>query len=331
MARTDIFNSDDLDLDTEAPETAFEEGMDEAPAEGTEVVAEAPAEESADDKKAKQAAADAEHLPAVEDFKTAVTEAVDNADESTGTVSLDDLNKVGEAYREVKGGIKYKNLAKTWVAEQMSASIKDGEFTKAVAFNEVNEHLNTQTASASSGPAAPKVDPKVAFAERLAAFELVVDLVTANVPEGAEDFEPVDTTAAFDQASEYLAWEKADEEHRGDEPEVGPIAAAALKLFHGKGLGARRVGAKSTAGGATYSGPRRNVANHITSAFEGVESGTFLKISDIAAHKSEEYGDSQPSSGAIAARLFPSNDKGCTIPGITPGEDASGTKGATKD
>ena len=99
MTRADIF-----DESVEATEVE----ANEAPV--TEAPATQPTE--SDDKAAKQAAADAEHLPNVEAFKQVVLQAVENADSATGTVSEADKEAVAAAYREVTGGIKYKNLAK---------------------------------------------------------------------------------------------------------------------------------------------------------------------------------------------------------------------------
>ncbi|ATW61183.1 hypothetical protein SEA_HARAMBE_88 [Gordonia phage Harambe] len=314
MARTDIFDTD-VDFDTDI-ETITETNQEDNVTENT-----------ADDKAAKVAAADAEHLPAVEAFKQVVTEAVEAADPSTGTVDAVALEKVAEAYRNVTGGIKYKNLAKDFVDESMKAALPAGEYIKAVSFNEVSEKLRTTKAAPKAS--APKVDPKVAFGERVAILELATELLTNRVPEEAEGYEVPSTEAAFNQANEWLDWKEADEETRGDEPELTGIAQAAVKVFQGKGVGARR-----SSGGtrAPFTGVRRNVGNHIASAFEGVAPGTFLTVSEIVKHRSEEYGDDAPSSGAVSARLFPQGDASrCNIPGITPGVNAAGVKGATKN
>ncbi|QAY16737.1 hypothetical protein SEA_FELIXALEJANDRO_102 [Gordonia phage FelixAlejandro] len=322
MARTDIFDETTTDADTVvATETNQEDTV-------TEPTTETKATESDVDKAAKQAAADAEHLPNVETFKSVVTAAVEAADPSTGTVSEADLDKVAEAYRGVTGGIKYKNLAKDFVDESMKAALPAGEYIKAVSYNEVSEKLRTTKAAPKAS--APKVDPKEAFGERVAILELGLSLLTDRVPTEAEDYEVPSTDAAYHQASAYLDWIEADEATRGEEPELSPIAAAAVKVFQGKGIGGRRAG--TSAPRAPFTGTRRNVGNHISSAFEGVESGTFLTVSEIVKHRSEEYGDDAPSSGAVSARLFPQGDPSkCNVEGITPGTNEAGTKGATKN
>ncbi|UTN91255.1 hypothetical protein SEA_POKYPUPPY_96 [Gordonia phage PokyPuppy] len=320
MARTDIFDDTD-ETTTDNTETTQEATVTEptaAPTASTDDV----------DKAAKQAAADAEHMPNVETFKRVVTEAVDAADPSTGTVSEADLDKVAEAYRGVTGGIKYKNLAKEFVDESMKAALPAGEYIKAVSYNEVSEKLRTTKAAPKAS--APKVDPKEAFGERVAVIELGLALLTDRVPAEAEDYEVPSTEAAYSQASAYLDWLDADEETRGEEPELSGVAAAAVKVFQGKGIGGRRVGASGPR--QPFNGVRRNVGAHIASAFEGVESGTFLTVNDIVKHKSEEYGDDAPSSGAVSARLFPQGDASkCNVEGITPGTNSAGTKGATKN
>ncbi|QDF17942.1 hypothetical protein HWD07_gp032 [Gordonia phage John316] len=323
MARTDIFDETTTDDSTVvATETNQEDTVTEPTTETK------PATESDVDKAAKQAAADAEHMPNVEKFKAVVTEAVEAADPSTGTVSEADLDKVAEAYRGVTGGIKYKNLAKDFVDESMKAALPAGEYIKAVSYNEVSEKLRTTKAAPKAS--APKVDPKEAFGERVAILELGLQLLTDRVPAEAEDYEVPSVDAAYNQAIAYLNWSEADEATRGEEPELSPIAAAAVKVFNGKGIGGRRTG--TSAPRAPFTGTRRNVGNHISSAFEGVESGTFLTVSEIVKHRSEEYGDDAPSSGAVSARLFPQGDASkCNVEGITPGTNEAGTKGATKN
>jgi hypothetical protein len=74
---------------------------------------------------------------------------------------------------------------------------------------------------------------------------------------------------------------------------------------------------------------RRDIGAHIVSAFEGLAEGTFLTVGEIRAHRSHEYGDEFPSAGAISARLFPSNGR-CTVPGVEPGENERGVRGARR-
>lgn len=320
-ARTDIFDAPSdveeaaeptITPDTEEDTTVTETQAPEAPK----------SEGFLDEKAAKLAAQDAEHLPNVEAFQAVVDEAVEAADPSTGTVSEADLERVATAYREVTGGIKYKNLARDYVDKGMSAALEESEYIRAVAYNEVN--LKLRTTKAAPKAAAPKVDPKEAYAARVAAAQVALEYLESNPPEDAVDFEVPSTEAAYNQATEYLDWVNADEDTRGDEPELDGVAAVAVRIIQGKGQGLR----KATGGGARapFNGTRRNVGNHITEAFEGHPSGTFLTISEIVKFDSAEYGDDHPSSGAVAARLA-----GKSVPeGIEAAVNDEGTKGAVK-
>ena len=136
--------------------------------------------------------------------------------------------------------------------------------------------------------------------------------------------------ALFDQlqplAAEYLEWVQNTAEDKGDEPEVNPLVKAAVKLSQGK---AAKVGGKS--GGSTYSGERRDIAAHITEAFADQEVGTFLTVAEIRKFRSNEYGDSPPSAGAISARLFPGGDGSKnTVKGTESDTNEKGIKGARK-
>ncbi|MBN1091957.1 DUF262 domain-containing protein [Blastococcus sp. TML/M2B] len=74
---------------------------------------------------------------------------------------------------------------------------------------------------------------------------------------------------------------------------------------------------------------RRDIGAHIVSAFAGLPEGAFLTVREIRAHRSDEYGDEFPSAGAISARLFPSSGR-CTVPGVEPGENERGVRGARR-
>lgn len=313
MSRTDIFDQTDdvTDVDFVTEEA-------QAPAEPVAVA----------DKSDEQAAKDAEHMPAVESFKRVVDNAVEASDPSTGTVSEADLDAISQAYRAVNGGIKYKNLAKNYVQDGMKAALDGREYQKAVAFNEISDKLIVTKAEPK--PAAPKVDPKVAYGERVAALELAKELLEERATEEVEGFEVPSTTSAFDQAQAYLDWQESDDEDKGEAPELDGLATAAVKLFNGKGLGKRGTRV-ATGTRSSYTGTRRDIAAHITSAFEGLAPGEFLTVSQIVNHTSEEYGDDHPSSGAISARLFPKGDAAnCTIEGIIPGYSDEQVKGAAK-
>ena len=309
--RTDIF--DETDETVEVAQTDVE--ATEAPA-------------PADDKAAKQAAADAEHEPKVEAFKAIVREVVEAADETTGSVSEAGLERAAEAYRNVTGGIKYKNQAKEFVDEGMKSHLSANEYTIAVAYNEVSEKLRVTKAAPKA--TAPKIDPKEAYADRVAALQVALDYLESNVPEEAEGYELPSTDAAYNQAAEYIGWTEEDAETRGEAPELTPVAQAAVKVIQGRGLGGR----KASGGGiarAPFTGTRRDVGAHIVNAFADKASGEFMTVSEIVKTRSDEYGDDAPSSGAVSARLFPKGDASkCNVEGVIPGVNSDGVKGATK-
>jgi len=71
-----------------------------------------------------------------------------------------------------------------------------------------------------------------------------------------------------------------------------------------------------------------DIARHISAAFTGLPSGTFLTINEIQHASSDEYPDKLPSAGAISARLFPGNRE-VTVTDVAP-EIRNGVRGARK-
>jgi hypothetical protein len=182
--------------------------------------------------------------------------------------------------------------------------------------------------SSSGGTKAP-ADPTEAFVQAEATLRLATELHAPGegVAENHEEkvVEAIDSSR--EQATAYLAWLKSDAEDKGDEPEVTALVKNAVKLAVGK---AAKVGGRvSGGGGSTFTGERRDIAKHIGEAFAGEPEGKFLSVAEIRNFKSAEYGDSQPSAGAISARLFPDSGK-CTVEGVIPGTSDKGHKGATK-
>ena len=330
MTRSEIFSDTDTDTDITAAVPQLDDtDTDQTDTDSNEAQEANTVTENTENTEPKsQEQNDAEHQPTVDAFNQAVADALAASDPSTGTVPEANLDAVAQAYRGVTGGIKYKNLARRQVDADMKAAIGAKDYMKAVALNEVSDKIiNTR---AEARPAGPKVDPKVAYGQRVAALSVAAELLEARVPEEAEGFEVPATERAFAEAQEFLEWQEGDQSE--DAPELSPVAAAAVKLVSGKGLGKRGAGGTNVSTRAPYTGVRRNVAAHIESAFDGVPSGTFLTVSEIAKHDSDEYGDDHPSSGAVNARLFPGGDADkCTVEGITPGHNGQGVKGATKN
>ncbi|UYL87114.1 hypothetical protein SEA_HOLLOW_96 [Gordonia phage Hollow] len=310
MAR-DVFDTD-FDTEVQADETAFEVEQDtQVPAPGTEPT-ETPETEGDP------------HQDSINEFEAQVKRALSEAEPSTGVAAKQFLEAAVLAYRAITGGIKYKNLGKKWLQNEISNAINEARFPNAVTLNAINELI--QAGSANAEPAVT-VDPKEEYGKLIAAHETALDYLRENVPTEAEGYEVPDTETAFEELSNYLDWEGTEDRDEADKPELGDVATVALAIIKGKkAKKARKSG--TTTRVTSYDGPRRSVAKHIESAFEGVESGTFLKIVDITKHTSEEYGDDNPSSGAVAAALFPKSGKEREWTNLRPATDGQGVKGA---
>lgn len=257
-------------------------------------------------------------------FEAAVATAAGEADKDTGTVPEANIAEVQHAYRELPSQ-KAKNAAKGHLNESMRSAMQDGDIASARAFMSLADSLSAPAPKASREPKAP-ADPTEGFVAKVASVQLAYSLVTSNVPEGVDEAwsAKVDNVIAeaMPQVTAYQAWEANEAEDKGEAPELGYVARTALKVSAGK-----VPGTKSAT--PAFTGDRRDVGAHITSAFADELPGKFLTVAEIRAHKSAEYGDSQPSAGAISARLFPKSGH-CTVEGITPGQNEKGVRGATK-
>lgn len=259
-------------------------------------------------------------------FNSAVQAAYATADTATGEITDEELEKVTAAYRALEG-IKAKNAAKAAVNEQMKEAMNSGSLAGARAYLNISE--KALVAAAGGSKSSTPADPTENFVQRIATLTLGYQLAVANVPEGVGDNwqEQVDKMLSDlgTTGTDYFAWTQADPESRGDEPDVTSVVRNAAKLAQGK-----TAKAGVSRGGGTFTGERRDIGEHIKSAFEGVDEGTFLTIAQIRSHKSEEYGDTPPSAGAISARLFPkSGESSMAKFGINP-DTQDGKKGAVK-
>ena len=264
-------------------------------------------------------------------FNSAVEKALAEADTSTGDIPLASLEGVTNEYRKLDGP-KGKNAAKKAINEAMKESMNSMDIIKARAYLQISE--KALSAGPGAGAERKPADPTEAFVQRVVTLNLANQLVTDEVPEGvAEDWaQRVEDEVAklAESAREYRTWAESDAEDKGEAPEVPAFVKNAVKLAEGK---TAKAGRSTGGGGSTYSGERRDIGKHILSAFEGVDEGTFLTIAEIRKHRSDEYGDSEPSAGAISARLFPNGDASkCTLvkSGVQPGQNEAGRKGATK-
>lgn len=286
---------------------------------------------------AEAAAKKAEAEAAMNAFLSAVSATLtsEGRDVSTGTLSEKDKSDTTKVYAALPG-TRAKKAALAFLQEKMQEAMLKDEFGVARTYLEIH-----QAAQVSAPRETVTVDPTEAHVAQVAALYMAPNLVTVpdDVNENWRTLVKEKASALEDDVVKYRAWllENADKsaDERSEAPKVDQIVVQAAKFATGRGVVTvrkpRAAGAAattpqvSTTGG--YAGPRRNVEVHIRSAFEGKNPGDFLSIAEIAGHTSEEYGDDHPSSGAVAARLFPAKGK-CKLDFVRPEEREK--KGAVK-
>lgn len=259
-------------------------------------------------------------------FQASAKEAVENSDESTGEISVEGMAKVVEQYRLIDG-IKGKNKAKAWLNGQMKESMNEGSIQRARAYLGLHDGMS---AGAKGTTERTPADPTEAFVQRTTVLKLANNLLLPGdgVAEDWADKANALYAELEDKARDYLAWVQDTSEDKGEEPEVDALVKAAVKLSQGK---AAKVGGRSGGSGSGYTGERRDIAAHITEAFADQPVGAFLTVAEIRKFRSTEYGDNQPSAGAISARLFPGGDgTKNTVKGTESGTNEKNIKGATK-
>lgn len=288
---------------------------------------EAPVSESTTEAAAPAAETKPKAAPVdLSNFTAAVTSAVGNADTSTGTVPEADLSEVTTQYRALEG-IKAKNEAKAHVNEQMKNAMNSDDLATARAYLSISE--NALVAAAAGAKSSTPADPTENYCQRVATLTLAYQLAVANVPEGvgegweAKSNELVEASRA--DANSLLEWNNKDPESRGEEPEASAVVRNSVKLATGK---AAKAGVSR--GGGTFTGERRDIGAHIMNAFEGKSEGDFLTIAEVRNTRSDEYGDTPPSAGAISARLFPKSGTSTMEKVGIKGDTQDGKKGAVK-
>lgn len=312
-------NKEEAPVSTDTTEAPTEESTDQA------TVTEAPAE--------NQTQAQPEVEIDLTEFNSAVETALEDADTSTGDLPEAALAKVTESYRKLDGP-KAKNAAKKAINDSMKSAMNDMEIVKARAYLQISENALSAGTSGGGGSTRTPTDPTEAHVQKVATLTLAYQLATTSVADGvAEDWQAKvedSLQGQLEAANQYKAWVESNDENKGDEPEVSVVVKNAVKLAEGKSA---RAGSSRSSGGSTYTGERRDIGKHILNAFSDKAEGTFLTIAEIRKTKSDEYGDAEPSAGAISARLFPGDDPSkCTLikDGVQPGTNESGKKGATK-
>jgi hypothetical protein len=136
------------------------------------------------------------------------------------------------------------------------------------------------------------------------------------------------TQADIDALMTHRVTEVPEGSESHPEPEVSDVARRAVSLALEGGTPGNANTWQSSE--ASYSGPRRSIASHITEAFDEQPIGTFLSVGEIRSFESSEYGTDLPSAGAISAALKSPNWDGGEN-GIVPGNGGEkGIFGATK-
>jgi hypothetical protein len=244
--------------------------------------------------------------------ETAVVPETDNVDVQPKSVNLDfsDNAAVLDAYREADQKGKGRIRAElTKIAENATRSALETMNADAVVEAKRLNALKDSLKGTSATKATKEVDYVGIVAERVASLQIALTAIKTDIaaflPEGVE----VDVEDVWDYANELLILPAT---------EVSENVRKSVTSFTTFKFGTT---------------DRRDIAAHIAEWAQSVPSGTFASCQTIANFRSNEYGTDNPSSGAIAARLFPTdkdgNPRSCTLTGIVPVEStATSPKGA---
>lgn len=256
-------------------------------------------------------------------FDSALATALDEMDQSTGTLAEAQIAPVIKAYQGLDG-TKSKAAARAAIENGVKEALspESGNIPKARALNTVRLAITAAKGGGKKSESTP-ADPTEAFVQQVVALQLAYGYVTQHAPDNVSDDWAEragklaqDTVEDVEKLAKYTG--------EGEKPEVSALAQRALKLASGK------VSKGSGGPKAPFTGVRHDIGKHILEAFADKADGDFLTVAQIVSFKSSEYGTETPSPGAVSARLFPKSGK-CTLEGISP-VDATGDqpKGARK-
>lgn len=320
----------DVPATEDADSTLVEaEQVEDGDVEGTEV-----SDESTEEKPAK--------APVVVDisgFIAAVQAGLESKDVSTGVMDEKSSSDILAVYRALDGA-KNKSAARKWTDDGMKEAVDNADIATARALMTLSANLSSAPSvkvkgeKATREPKAP-VDPTDAFVRVAARLKLAMkihaDSADESIGEDWKDKANAKVEELIPQLDTWATYLDAEDEDLV-EPDVDPLVKAAFKTAAGKASGSavKRAAVSSASG----DGIRRSVGKHLASAFAEVPVGTFLSVAQIRAHRSEEYGDTAPSAGAITARLFPVGQdkviKPTTVVGLEGATDENDHKGALK-
>lgn len=344
----------DPDTESTAPEST-EPAVEDTAAEVSEATdAEAPAADTADESAAPSTGEPAPAAPTgptaeeVDGMLTAfalqASTVVAAANPATAELPEEGIATVRAAYAALPGTAA-KNKARNALEEEMKTALsKHMDVIKARAYMLLTDAVKA-TAVRREAVARPVVDPSTEHINRVAAHMLAPYLVPVG-PNVAEDWAQKANELARSVQGELgvyqawiaakAAWDANTADDKGEapaEPDVHDVVKAALRIASGRAPGRQRAAGgsatprASVAGGSTYSGPRRDVKEHIRQAFADQPVGTFLKIKDIVNFNSTAYGDDHPSGGAVTASLKSAK---FDVAGVQRDSDANGKEGARK-
>jgi len=329
--------------DTSATEQIPAEGAEQAPAEPTGPTAE-------------------EIEQALKAFQESAEAVVNGADQATGILSDDATKPLIEAYAALPVAAS-RTAVKKWIQLKIRESLMGNAAWKARAFVTIEDALKVSPAARPTAVREP-VDPTKAHVEKVLALHLATGFVP--LPEGVKDDwatqvkDGAQTLRAEVQTYKaYLAeldafqaahdtWAALSDEAKAHEeeghkvnpepvepkaPEVSPIVVNAARIGRGRtsvkstSTGTKAPREPKAASTATpYSGPRRNVQEHIRQVFASLPVGSSLTVGAIAKTVTAEYPEGNCSQGAVAGAL---KSPKYSVAGVTPAV-VEGHQGATK-
>lgn len=235
------------------------------------------------------------------------------------------------AYQALEGA-KNKRVGRDRIKAISEASMNEDNFYTAKAAMLLDDHLvSAKAPKGSKRPPKTPVDPTSDYVDHMLVLNLAFQYAGRTQPESlAADWQDGYNSKLPDLTDELKNFLDAG----GDTATLADdsLVAKAIKLGTQRKTksGGTRSASVNPSGAAqkNYTGPPRSIVKHIQEAFANAESGTFLKINDIAKFQSDEYGEDRPSAGAISGQVKNAKFKR-NFPDLEVAE-MNGTKGVRK-